>query len=125
MNGTQLEIGDLGARINEAHRLAITHAGEAVGHAIACGQMLLEAKAALPHGRWLPWLRDNIAFGESSDSPSRSAALSYGEAALLRSLQGTHKPARRAPQRARGAGPGSWGMGEARSLIVCENLIGE
>jgi hypothetical protein len=57
---------DLGARINEAHQLAIGHAGKAIEHAIACGQMLLEAKAKVPHGKWLPWLRDNITFGERS-----------------------------------------------------------
>lgn len=59
-------LADLGARINEAHHLAIQHAGKAIEHAIACGQMLLEAKAKLPHGQWLPWLRQNVCFGERS-----------------------------------------------------------
>jgi hypothetical protein len=35
---------DLGVRINEAHRLAIAHAGNAIEQAITCGQLLLEAK---------------------------------------------------------------------------------
>jgi hypothetical protein len=34
---------DLAARINEAHHRAMHHVGEALGQAIACGQMLLEA----------------------------------------------------------------------------------
>ena len=59
-------LADLSARINEAHRLAIEHAGNAIEQAIACGQMLLEAKAKVSHGKWLPWLRDNITFGERS-----------------------------------------------------------
>jgi hypothetical protein len=59
-------LADLGARINEAHRLAIGHAGKAIEQAIACGQLLLEAKANVPHGKWLPWLRDNVTFGERS-----------------------------------------------------------
>jgi hypothetical protein len=59
-------LAHLGARINEAQRLAIEHAGNAIEQAIACGQMLLEAKARVPHGKWLPWLRDNITFGERS-----------------------------------------------------------
>src|SRR5262249_27837708 len=59
-------LADLGARINEAHRLAIGHAGKAIEQAIACGQLLLEAKAKVPHGKWLPWLRDNVTFGERS-----------------------------------------------------------
>jgi hypothetical protein len=57
---------DLATRINEAHRSAIHHAGKALEQAIACGQMLLEAKAKVPHGQWLPWLRQNVTFGERS-----------------------------------------------------------
>jgi hypothetical protein len=57
---------DLGVRINEAHTRAIEHAGKAIGYAIACGDMLLEAKAKVPHGQWLPWLRNNITFSERS-----------------------------------------------------------
>ena len=56
-------LADLGARINEAHRLAIGHAGKAIEHAIPCGQLLLEAKAKVPHGKWLPWLRDDVPHG--------------------------------------------------------------
>jgi DUF3102 family protein len=59
-------LADLGARINEAHTRAITHAVKSVEHAIACGEMLIEAKAKVPHGQWLPWLRKNIKFGERS-----------------------------------------------------------
>jgi DUF3102 family protein len=57
---------DLAARINEAHHSAMRHADKAISQAIACGEMLLEAKAKLPHGQWLPWLRKNITFGERS-----------------------------------------------------------
>jgi hypothetical protein len=32
----------------------------AVGHAIRAGELLIEAKAQLGHGEWLPWLRDNF-----------------------------------------------------------------
>jgi hypothetical protein len=35
-------------------------------YAAACGKLLLEAKAKVPHGQWLPWLRANVAFGERS-----------------------------------------------------------
>jgi hypothetical protein len=56
----------LAIRINKTHALAMQHAGEAIGFAIACGELLLEAKASVPHGQWLPWLRTNVAFGERS-----------------------------------------------------------
>jgi hypothetical protein len=55
---------DLAVRINEAHALAVEHAGKAVTHAISTGTLLIEAKAAVPHGKWLPWLRENIQFSE-------------------------------------------------------------
>jgi hypothetical protein len=56
----------LAAQINEAHELAMQHAGTALDCAITCGQLLLEAKATIPHGHWLPWLRANVAFSERS-----------------------------------------------------------
>jgi hypothetical protein len=67
MADTQMELiqpSDLGARINEAHALALEHAGRAIEHAITCGELLLKAKADAPHGSWLPWLRHSVSFGE-------------------------------------------------------------
>ncbi len=46
--------------INELHKLAITSANEAVNYAKQIGQLLLEAKAELPHGKFLNWIKDNI-----------------------------------------------------------------
>ncbi|MGA7487906.1 MAG: DUF3102 domain-containing protein [Xanthobacteraceae bacterium] len=57
-------MGGLAVRINETHVRAIEHAGKALQHAFACGELLLEAKLTIPHGQWLPWLRANVAFGE-------------------------------------------------------------
>ena len=45
-------------QINLEYRLAQNKAGEAVQHAINCGLMLLQVKASLAHGQWLPWLED-------------------------------------------------------------------
>ena len=59
-------LADLAGRINAAHHLAMHHAGEALAQAIACGQMLFEAKSKVGHGQWLPWLRQNVTFGERS-----------------------------------------------------------
>ena len=33
-------------------------------HALRCGNLLIKAKATVPHGHWLPWLRKNIAFSD-------------------------------------------------------------
>ena len=55
---------DLGTEINDTHAQAILHAGEAMNHALRCGDLLIKAKATVQHGHWLPWLRQNIAFSE-------------------------------------------------------------
>ena len=48
-----------------AHKISVelaavaTNLQGAVEHGIACGQLLLEAKAQLAHGEWLSWLAEN------------------------------------------------------------------
>jgi len=59
------------------------HYGKTMEHAIACGDLLAKAKADVPHGQWLPWLRQNIDFSERTSqgymrlarSPQRVAGL--------------------------------------------------
>lgn len=46
----------LAADANELYELAETSASNAVEYAWQCGQKLIEAKAQLKHGEWLPWL---------------------------------------------------------------------
>jgi hypothetical protein len=55
---------DLAARIrveHEATTAALKHGAE---HAMAAGDLLIEAKAQLAHGQWLPWLRDHCALSD-------------------------------------------------------------
>ena len=49
---------DLAARIRVEHGAAAS-LGDAARHAIAAGELLIEAKALVRHGQWLPWLRDH------------------------------------------------------------------
>jgi hypothetical protein len=51
---------NLAADINRLHELANQRADEAIEHAKAAGLLLLEAKAAVPHGEWLGWLETNV-----------------------------------------------------------------
>ncbi len=44
-------------QINLEYQLANSKANEALQHATNCGLMLLQVKASLSHGEWLPWLR--------------------------------------------------------------------
>lgn len=49
-------LSDIASDINTAHDAAISHANQAVQLARRCGELLLEAKSQLGHGKWLPWL---------------------------------------------------------------------
>jgi hypothetical protein len=51
---------DLAARIKAERQAAESCMWESVQHAINLGNLLIEAKAQLPHGQWLPWLRDHV-----------------------------------------------------------------
>lgn len=48
------------AEINRLHELAGQHAAQAVEHAKRAGALLLQVKAQLPHGEFLPWVRANV-----------------------------------------------------------------
>lgn len=56
---TELRL-NLASDINRACEQANDKADEAIGFAKLAGTLLLEAKTALPHGDWLPWLEANI-----------------------------------------------------------------
>jgi hypothetical protein len=55
---------DLAARIRAEHGAAAASLGDAVRHAMAAGELLIEAKALVRHGQWLPWLRDRCSLSE-------------------------------------------------------------
>jgi hypothetical protein len=50
---------DLAARIKAEHEACISALQRGLEHAVAAGELLLEAKALIPHGQWLPWLREH------------------------------------------------------------------
>ena len=52
-------LGELAAAINAEHQAAERTARTAVDHARAAGDKLLQAKAQVDHGQWLPWLSAN------------------------------------------------------------------
>jgi Protein of unknown function (DUF3102) len=59
----------LAGQINEAHARkeaalegVVKAAADALTHARDAGGLLLEAKAAVQHGEWLPWLQANVCF---------------------------------------------------------------
>ena len=53
---------------------------------IEIGKRLIEAKAQLKHGEWLPWLREKVEFSESSAQRFMQLAREYGNPATVRDL---------------------------------------
>jgi hypothetical protein len=53
----------LAKRIQAAHEAAQAGARTALENAILCGELLLEAKRLVGHGRFLPWLDENTTLG--------------------------------------------------------------
>ena len=51
----------LASQINAEHEACEKSARSAIGHAMRAGELLIEAKAQVEHGQWLPWLKDNFA----------------------------------------------------------------
>src|SRR5271163_3492730 len=55
---------DLAARIKTEHTAVSSALKESLRHAIAAGELLLEAKDQVPHGQWLPWLQKHCSIFE-------------------------------------------------------------
>ena len=55
---------DLAGRINTEHEAVCEAAMTATQHAIKCENLLAEAKSGLPHGQWLPWIKENCDLSE-------------------------------------------------------------
>lgn len=54
----------LAGRIRDEHLAVAESMRDSVRHAIAAGEALVEAKEQVPHGGWLPWLRDHCSMSE-------------------------------------------------------------
>ena len=59
-SGGPSEMAGLAERINAEHRAAERAAKSAIDHALRAGELLIEAKSAVGHGDWLPWLAENF-----------------------------------------------------------------
>src|SRR5450759_4251886 len=57
-------LADLAARIRTYHQATVAALRTSVIHAMAAGELLIEAKAQVGHGHWLPWLAKNCAISE-------------------------------------------------------------
>jgi hypothetical protein len=55
---------DLARRINQEHDSAKAAFTRGFEHALRAGELLLEAKAKVKHGEWLPWLKANCSISQ-------------------------------------------------------------
>lgn len=53
-----MNLNELASKIKQHHEEAITTARRSLDHAKEAGKLLLDAKAQLDHGKWLPWLKE-------------------------------------------------------------------
>lgn len=81
--GTEDEIGrDIRSITNEINFFK----RQAVESIYEIGKRLIEAKAQLKHGEWLPWLRDEVEFSETSAQRYMQLAREYGKSTTVRDL---------------------------------------
>ncbi len=76
----------LASDINRHHENACLRADEAINHAMAAGKLLLQAKAAVPHGEWLGWVGANIRV--TPRQVQRYIAAALGKPLPLRAIKG-------------------------------------
>lgn len=86
-------LADLAVAINTAHQAAEKTAFAALDYARQAGELLIEAKARVKHGEWLPWLEANcevvprqaqkyIKLAENWDSLANTNSSSYLDVSL-------------------------------------------
>jgi len=57
-------LADLAVRIRQEHDAVAGALKTSLAHAMMAGDLLLQAKAQVPHGQWLPWLCDRCQVSE-------------------------------------------------------------
>jgi hypothetical protein len=75
---------NIAEEINQHHEIAIARADEAIHHASQAGKLLLEVKAALPHGQFLAWVQQHVRV--SVRQAQRYMAVAEGKPAPIRAL---------------------------------------
>jgi len=100
---------DLAARILAEHEAAEAANKRGLTHAINAGRLLIEAKAKLTHGRWLPWLSEHCRVPERTAQAYMQVARSFDDQGLPTPTVDSPSP----PQGPRPQAAGRSGDGEA------------
>jgi Protein of unknown function (DUF3102) len=80
-------LNTLAAGIREELAAIETDSRSALGHAIAAGKKLTEAKALVKHGEWLPWLKKNFPASERTANDYMKLAANPQRAADFSSVR--------------------------------------
>ncbi|MBQ2876980.1 MAG: DUF3102 domain-containing protein [Clostridia bacterium] len=85
-NGIVRESGDLTRDIKvitvEIRELCAQAQATALAYIVEIGRRLVEAKAALPHGEWGNWLREEVGFSQSSANNYMKLYEEYGDSQM-------------------------------------------
>ena len=57
-------LADLASQINAEHEACHAAMRESVEHAVRAGELLIEAKAGVPHGEWAGWIDARCEFSD-------------------------------------------------------------
>jgi hypothetical protein len=79
-------LADIAARINEAHDRANASAQSAIEAAMEAGYLLIQAKAEVGHGRWLPWLKANTSVSKRTAQVYMKLARDLPKSAMIADL---------------------------------------
>ncbi len=77
-----LQVRDIKVITSEIKELRAQAQNVAVAFAVEIGRRLVEAKAALPHGEWGQWLKDEVEFSQSSANNFMKIFEEYGDRQL-------------------------------------------
>src|SRR4029079_8036463 len=89
---TEGKLHDLAARIEQHHQAACEAHASAIDNAIDCGKLLIEAKAKLKHGDWLPWLEEHTSVSTRQAQKYMRLAEHKGELLAGKYAPGSHLP---------------------------------
>lgn len=95
-------LADPAERINEQHRLALSHRDQAIEHALEAGRLLRQVKQRLGHGEFMPWIELNCDFAQSTASRYIRAAEQISTGVEISSLRALF-PSGRAPAKTIGS----------------------
>lgn len=105
---SRAKLAALAKDIRDEHAAAVTAARQSAAHAMRAGDFLIEAKAAVQHGEWLPYIEDHVRMPERTaqfymycarNRPAIERLLQQGLEVTLRNVRKMIAPKAERPDR--------------------------